>query len=162
MGSPVFSFVLLLSGLGLAARSIQVSPHGPSGAFYLSLVVCGAGVFMLVRAVRARRARSLRASALTMREAMERWRSRGDDGLYPSPARRWGDAFGGGLGLSATGGEFRDAARALLISCEEDPQTAARSRRAIRSACRRTHFRGAVPAAQPKRHRVRSRPRLFT
>lgn len=162
MGSPVFSIVMLLGGLALAARSIQVSPGGPSGPFYLSLIVCGAAVFMLVRALRARRARSLRASALTMREAMERWRARGDEGMFDPPARRWGDAFGGGMGLSTTGSEFRDAARALLMSCDEDPQQAARSRRALRSACRRTHFRGAVPAPQPKRHRVRSRPRLFT
>lgn len=162
MGSPLFSFVMLLGGLALAARSIQVSPGGPSGLFYLSLIICGASVFMLVRAVRSRRARSLRASSLTMREAMERWRSRDAQGVFDAPARRWGDAFGGGVGLSAAGSEFRDAARALLISCEEDAQHVGRSRHAIRSACRRTHLHGAVAAPQPKRHRVRARPRLVT
>ena len=162
MGSPVFSVVMLLAGVALAARSIHVSPEGPSGGFYLSLVICGAAVFMLVRAIRSRRARSLRAATLTMREAMERWRSREGDGIFDPPARRWGDAFGGGVGLSTAGSEFRDAARALLISCEEDPHKLSGSRRALRSACRRTHFRGAVPAPQPKRHRVRARPRLVT
>lgn len=153
---------MLLGGLGLAARSIHVSPQAPSGAFYLSLIVCGAAVFLLVRALRARHARSLRASALTMREAMERWRARGDEGIFDVPARRWGAAYGGEVGLSAAGREFRDAARALLISSEEDPQKVARSRRAVRSACRHRHFRAAVPAPQPKRHRVRARPRLAT
>jgi len=161
MGSLVFSLVTLLGGIALAARSIQVSPGGPSGAFYLSLIVCGAAVFMLVRALRARRAeRGLRASTVRMREAMERWRTKDLDGLFDPPARRWGD-LGGELGLSARGNEFREAARALLVACDEDPQQVARSRRAIRSACRRTHFRGAIPA-QPTRHRVRPRPRMFT
>jgi len=162
MGSPVLSVVMLLGGLALAARSIQVSPGEPSGTFYLSLVVCGVSVFMLVRALRARRlARGVRASTLTMRQAMERWRAKEGD-FFDAPARRWGAAYDGGVGLSAGGSEFRDAARALLVSCEEDPQKVARSRRAVRSACRRTHFRGAVPAPQPKRRRVRARPRLFT
>ena len=163
MGSLVFSLVMLVGGVALAARSIQVSPGGPSGAFYLSLVLCGASVFVLVRALRARRmARGVPMSTLTMREAMERWRTKDVDGLFDPPARRWGADHGSELGLSALGSEFRDAARALLIACDEDPQRSARSRRAIRSACRRTHFRGAVLTAQPTRHRVRSRPRLFT
>ena len=81
------------------------------------------------------------------------------DGLFDAPARRWGAAPGSEVGLSARGSEFRDAARALLIACDEDPQRVARSRRAVRSACRRTHFRGVV-AAQPTRHRVRPAPPL--
>jgi hypothetical protein len=81
--------------------------------------------------------------------------------LFDPPARRWGSTSVGELGLSARGSEFRDAARAMLMACEEDPQQVARSRRAVRSACRRTHFRGVVPAAQPTRHRVRVRPRMF-
>ena len=161
MGSPVVSVVMLLGGLALAARSIHVSPGAPSGAFYLSLAVCGAAVFLLVRGLRARRlARGARAT-LTMREAMERWRAKEGD-FFDPPARRWGASYGGEMGLSARGSEFREAARALLVSCEEDPQKLARSRRAIRSACRRTHFRGVTPAPQPKRHRVRARPRLVT
>ena len=153
---------MLLGGLALAARSIQVSPSAPSGAFYLSLVVCGVAVFLLVRALRVRHARSLRASALTMREAMERWRAKGDEGMFDLPARRWGAASGGEVGLSAAGREFRDAARALLVSCEEDPQKVARSRHAVRSACRHRHLRAAAPAPQSPRHRVRARPRLST
>lgn len=153
---------MLLGGLALAARSIQVSPAAPSGAFYLSLIVCGASVFMLVRALRARRmALSVRSSTLTMREAIERWRLK-DGEFFDPPARRWGAAYGGEVSLSAGGSEFRDAARALLVSCEEDPQKAARSRHAVRSACRRLHLRGAVSAPQPKRRRVTARPRLFT
>jgi len=162
MGSPVFSLVMLLGGLALAARSIHVSPGGPTGAFYLSLVVCGVSVFLLVRALRSRRMeRRARRSTRTMREAMERWRTRDLDGLFDPPSRRWGADHGSELGLSARSNEFREAARALLVACDEDPQQVARSRRAIRSACRRTHFRGAIPA-QPTRHRVRPRPRLFT
>jgi hypothetical protein len=164
MGSPLLSVMMLLGGLALAARSIQVSAAGPSGAFYLSLVVCGVAVFMLVRALRVRRTvRTLRSSSLTMREAMERWRTKDTDGIFDPPARRWGSTRGGETALSAAGSEFRDAARALLIACaeDEDPQKAARSRRAVRSACRRRHFRGVVPAPQPKRRRVRPRPRLF-
>jgi len=162
MGALVLPLVMLSSGLALAARSIQMSPGGPTPAFYGALIVCGISVFMLVRAVTSRRsARRQRLSTLTMREAVDRWRMRDTEGLFDPPARSWGAAYGSEMGLAAGRTEFRDAARALLFACDEDPQKAARSRRALRSACRRTHFRGVVPVPQPQRRRVRARPRLL-
>lgn len=161
MAPLVLSVVMLSSGIALASRAIHASPGGPTAGFFVALIVCGVGVFMLVRALLARRAAGHGVSTLTMTEAMERWRTKDLERLFDPPARRWG-AAGDEAGSSAGGSELRAAARALLLACDAEPPKATRSRRALRSACRRIHFRGVVPAPQPQRRRVRPRPRLCT
>jgi len=64
--------------------------------------------------------------------------------------------------MARRGSELRDAARALLFSCDEDSHKSARTRRALRAACRRVHLRSVGHHPEPQRRRVRPRPRLFT
>lgn len=61
---------------------------------------------------------------------------------------------------SINGARMREASRSLLSSFERDTREAARSRSAVRSACRRSHVRAAA-SQRPKRHRVRPRARVF-
>ncbi|HEY4183934.1 MAG TPA: hypothetical protein VGP07_02650 [Polyangia bacterium] len=166
MGSLVFAVVMLSSGLALSARSIEsaasMANEGTSVAFFVGLTICGAGVFLLVRGVARRSARNAQVASRSMSATVDRWRAKDLDGMFGPPARRWGASYGGELGMSANRTEFREAARALLFACDEDPQKAARTRRAVRSACRRSHFRGVVKTAQPTRHRVRMRGLAFS
>jgi len=168
MGSLVLSVVTLSSGLALAARSIQ-SPAGsgwggPPVGFFTGLAICAAGVFMLVRGLTRRSSGMTRVSVHATAGA---WRRSGDaSALLEAPDgsadRAWGAEYGGGGRMARRGSELRAAARALLFSCDEDSHRSARTRRAVRAACRRAHLRSVGHHHEPQRRRVRPRPRLFT
>jgi len=87
-------------------------------------------------------------------EAGEMDRMAGFDGAWERSAQ----ASESSASLSRA--RIREASRSMLFAFESDARDASCSRRAIRSACRRSHARAAL-ASRPKRHRVRARARVF-
>ena len=64
------------------------------------------------------------------------------------------------MGFALNRDEVKEAARMILFEGLEELEKGARTRREERSACRRGHARRPAPP-EPKRRRVRPRPRLF-
>ncbi|HEX2657037.1 MAG TPA: hypothetical protein VHU40_02140 [Polyangia bacterium] len=154
--------MLVSAGLAIIARAVEV-PHGMVAGPLLIALGFGAvvGGLVLVGLERARRAlgkgRSRRpswANPSAWDEVAELDRLTGFEAAWEGAARA------GESATSVSRSRLREASRALLQSFEGEEREATRSRRAIRSACRRAHVR-AAGASRPKRHRVRPRARLF-
>lgn len=158
------SVMLVSGGLAIIARAVEV-PHGMlAGPLLIALgfgaVVGGLALVALERARRAlgsrrgRRPRPSWANPSAWDEVAELDRLSGFEAAWE------GASHSGESATSLSRSRIREASRALLQSFEGEEREATRSRRAIRTACRRSHVRAAA-ASRPKRHRVRPRARLF-
>lgn len=156
------SVMLVSGGLGVLARAVEV-PHGRvAGSLLIALGFgCVAGGFVLAalewagRALRKpRRPRPAWFRHSAWEEAAEL------DRLAEFEAAWERSTQANESSSSINRSRIREASRSLLFSFESDEREASRSRRAIRSACRRSHVR-VSSASRPKRHRVRPRARLF-
>ena len=156
------SVMLVSGGLAVLARAIAV-PHGMMAGPLLIALGFGSVAGGLLLVARRLGARSLRrgrhrhrlwAKSAAWDDAGELDRMTGFDGAWERSAQ----ASESSASLSRA--RIREASRSMLFAFESDARDASRSRRAIRSACRRSHARAAL-ASRPKRHRVRARARVF-
>ena len=156
------SVMLVSGGLAVLARVVEV-PHGSvAGPLLITLgfvlVVGGLALAALERAGRALGQRRGRRRAWARHSA---WDEAAEADRLSGFEAAWEHSMqasepSGALSRS----RIREASRSLLFSFESDAREASRSRRAIRSACRRSYVRDAA-GARPKRHRVRPRARMF-
>ena len=168
----VAAVMMVSGGLAVLAWSMGISPVEVGAVPFFVLGVAGVvvGLFLAVldhlqrrERVRGwRRRQSVPADWHALPEfdgergLESNWQRRQDRFDRPDRADRSWD-----LGGSVNRARVREAARSLVFSFEGDARdAAARERRAVRSACRRSHVRAAA-AVRPKRHRVRPRARIF-
>jgi len=170
-GSDVFSMGLLVvavmmvsGGLAVVARCFEGAGDPfwavPSLIFGAGVLVASAGTFLFVRSISHRSRFSAGRGVGRSHIGMTSWSGYvASNDSMPLPAQGSG-AQEDVVGMSFSRAEVREAARMLIFAGEEELERLARARTAGRSACRRAHARGAI-APQPKRRRVRNRPRLM-
>ena len=151
--------MLVSGGLAIIARAAEV-PHGTVAGPLLIVLGFGAvvGGLVLVALERAGRQRRGRRRAWARRSAWDEASELDRLSGFEAAWERSAQATESSTSLSHS--RIREASRSLLFSFESEAREASRSRRAIRSACRRSHVHAAA-ASRPKRHRVRPRARLF-
>jgi hypothetical protein len=167
MGLLVMSVMMVSGGLAVVARCIEAS-NGPiwavpSVAFFFGVAVACVGTFVFARVVtrRSRVGLTTTAATATYGSYNHSWATFGssnDAGHVTRDRSRSRDDL---LGLALNREQVKEAARMILFEGQEELQKVARTRREERSACRRGHARRVSPP-EPKRRRVRPRPRLFT
>ena len=158
----VVAVMMVSGGLAVVARCFEGGGDSlwavPSLLFGAGVLLASAGTFLFVRSIshRPRMGAGLgRAYA-----GMNPWSSYvASNDAMPLPSDG-SSAREDVVGMSFTRAEVREAARMLIFAGEEELDRLARSRTAGRSACRRAHARAAI-GPQPKRRRVRNRPRLM-
>ena len=156
------SVMLVSGGLAIIARAVEV-PHGMvAGPLLIVLGFCAVvGGLVMVALERAGRGLGQRRGRRRAGARHSAWDDVSEaDRLsgFEAAWERAGEATESSSSLNHS--RIREASRSLLFSFESEAREAARSRRAIRSACRRSYVRAAA-ASRPKRHRVRPRARLF-
>jgi len=160
----VVAVMMVSGGLAVVARCFEAGGDSlwavPSLLFIAGVLVASAGTFLLVRSIGLRsRSRVGRAAgrAYAGPSAWSGYAASNDSMPLTSDGSATREDV---VGLSFSRAEVREAARMLIFAGEEELERLARSRTAGRCACRRAHARGAI-APQPKRRRVRNRPRLM-
>jgi hypothetical protein len=165
MGLLVVAVMMVSGGLAVVARCIEAS-NGPiwavpSLAFFLGVAVACAGTFIFARAVTRRSRVGLTATASPIYGAYNNsWATFASSNDAGPLTRDRGRSREDLLGFALNRDQVKEAARMILFEGQEEMQKVARARREERSACRRGHARRPGPP-EPKRRRVRPRPRLF-
>jgi hypothetical protein len=165
MGLLVIAVMMVSGGLAVVARCIEAS-NGPfwavpSLAFFFGVTIACAGTFVFARTVTRRSRTGLTATAVAAYGTYSSWpvyASSNDAGHLGGDRGRQRDDV---LGFALNRDQVKEAARMILFEGQEELQRVARARRAGRSACRRGHARRLIAPPEPKRRRVRPRPRLF-
>jgi hypothetical protein len=160
----VLAVMMVSGGLAVVARCFEGAGDSfwavPSLVFGAGVLVASAGTFLFVRAVSHRPRSRTDHGAGRAYVGMNPWSgyaASNDSMPLPGDGARAREDV---VGMSFSRAEVREAARMLIFAGEEELERLARARTAGRSACRRAHARAAI-APQPKRRRVRNRPRLM-
>ena len=161
----VVAVMMVSGGLAVVARCFESGAGDswwavPSLLFGAGVLVASAGTFLFVRAIGHRPRGGAGRGVGGSYPGMNPWSgyAASNDAMpLPSDGSRGRENV---VGMSFSRAEVREAARMLIFAGEEELERLARARTAGRSACRRAHARGAI-APQPKRRRVRNRPRLM-
>ncbi|HEY8924938.1 MAG TPA: hypothetical protein VIU64_11200 [Polyangia bacterium] len=159
----VLAVMMVSGGLAVVARCFEATGDSfwavPSLVFGAGVLMASAGTFLFVRSIAQRPRAGLERGAGTP-YGINPWSGyAASNDAMPMPgdgSRAREDV----VGMPFTRAEVREAARMLIFAGEEELERLARARTAGRSACRRAHARRAI-APQPKRRRVRNRPRLM-
>ena len=156
--------MMVSGGLAVVARCFEGSGDSfwavPSLVFGAGVLVASAGTFLFVRSLSQRSRSGTERGAVASYAGMNSWSgyAASNDAMPLSSDGSRAREDVGGMAFSRA--EVREAARMLIFAGEEELERLARARTAGRSACRRAHARGAI-APEPKRRRVRNRPRLM-
>jgi len=160
----VLAVMMISGGLAVVARCFEGGGDSfwavPSLVFGAGVLVASGGTFLFVRAISHRPGTGAARGAGATYAGMNPWSgyAASNDAMpLPGDGSRAREDV---VGMSFSRAEVREAARMLIFAGEEELERLARARTAGRSACRRAHARGAI-APQPKRRRVRNRPRLM-